>query len=345
MKNALITGITGQDGSYLAELLLNKGYHVYGLVTMSSADNLFRIKHLLSNENFKILYGDMTDEASLFKAVQDSNPDEIYNLAAQSHVGLSSMFSEYTTQVNAIGILKLINVIKSLKIDNKVKLYHALTADIFGDSDEEKLNENSDIKPLTPYACAKAYSLWLTRSFRKQGMFIVNGIAFSHESPRRPDKFVTRKITKAAVRIKYGKQDKLELGNISVRRDWGHAKEYVEAMYLAMQKDISDDYVFATGITTSLREFCLKAFKELGIELEFKGSGLDEKAYDKVTGKLIIEINPVYSRKFEKINHYGDYSKAKKLLGWNPKITIDEIIKEMIQEDLKEEAEKSNLIF
>ena len=341
MKNALITGVTGQDGSYLAELLLDKGYNVYGLVRMSSVDNLFRIKHLLNNKKFKILYGDMTDEASLFKAVQESSPDEIYNLAAQSHVGLSSMFSEYTAQVNALGILRLINVIKSLKIENKVKLYHALTADIFGVCDEEELNENSDIKPLTPYACAKAYSLWLTKSHRKQGMFIVNGIAFSHESPRRPDKFVTRKITKAAVRIKNGKQEKLELGNILVRRDWGHAKEYVEAMYLAMQREIPDDYVFATGITTSIKRFCIKAFNELGIELEFKGNGINEKGYDKSTGKVIIEINPEYFRKFEKINHYGDYSKAKKLLGWSPKITIDEIIKEMIQEDLKEETEKN----
>lgn len=279
----------------------------------------------------------MTDEASLYKAVQISNPDEIYNLAAQSHVGLSTNFSEYTTNVNALGVLRLINVINNLGIQNKVRLYQALTSDIFGNTEHKILNENSQIKPINPYACAKAYSLMLTRNYRENGMFIVNGIAFAHESERRPEKFVTRKITKAAVRIKQGKQDKLSLGNLDIRRDWGHAQDYVLGMYLAMQQEKSDDYVFATGETTSIREFCTKVFEKLGIELEFKGSNEQEKAYDKKTGKLIIDINPQFSRKNEKLNPVGDYSKAQKILGWKPTKTIDDIIDEMLNKDLEEE--------
>lgn len=337
MKRALITGITGQDGSYLAELLLEKGYEVYGMVRMSSVNNLIRIQHLLNNKQLKILYGDMADEASLYRVVKDSNPDEIYNLAGQSHIGLSPNFSEYTTEVNALGVLRLINVIYSLGIEKKVKLYQAISSDIFGNIEDNILNEQTKIKPINPYACAKAYAYMVIRCYREKGLFAVNGITFTHESKRRPEKFVTRKITKAAVRIKNGKQDKLELGNLSVMRDWGHAKDYVKAMYLAMQQDKPDDYVIATGKTTSLRDFCTKAFKELDIELEFKGSGNDEKGYDKNTGKVLIEINPIFSRKNEKMNPVGDYSKAKQLLGWEAEITVDEIIKEMVAEDLKEE--------
>ena len=258
MKRSLITGITGQDGSYLAELLLDKGYEVFGLVRMSSVNNKKRISHILNNKNLHILYGDMTDETSLYQALKKSNPDEIYNLAAQSHVGLSSEFSEYTTNVNALGVLRLINVLYSLGLQNKVKIYQALTSDIFGNVEENVLNENTRIQPINPYACAKAYALWLAKSYRQRGLFIVNGIAFAHESERRPDIFVTRKITKAAVRIKLGKQEKLSLGNLSVKRDWGHAKDFVYGMWLAMQQEKPDDYVFATGITTSLRDFCTK---------------------------------------------------------------------------------------
>ncbi len=337
MKKALITGVTGQDGSYLAELLIKKNYEIFGMVRMSSVNNLARIKHLINNKNFHILYGDMTDEASIYRCVNESNPDEIYNLAGQSHVGLSNNFSEYTTEVNALGVLRLINVINSLNLTNKVKLYQAITSDIFGNIEDNILNEKTTIKPINPYACAKAYAYMLTRNYRERGMFIVNGIAFAHESNRRPEKFVTRKITKAAVRIKYGKQEKLELGNLSVKRDWGHAQDYVKAMYLSMQQEKSDDYVFATGITTSLRDFCKKVFKEVGIELEFVGEGNNEKAYNKQNGKLVIEINPLFSRKNEKLNPVGDYSKAKKNLGWEPIITIDQIIKEMVSTDLIEE--------
>jgi len=338
MKRALITGVTGQDGSYLAELLLEKGYEVFGMVRMSSANNLDRLKPILSNDKFHILYGDMTDEASLYNVVKTSSPDEIYNLAAQSHVGLSNNFSEYTTNVNALGILRLINVLCNLGIQNKVKIYQASTAEIFGNVDEDVLSETSQVKPINPYSCARAYALMLTRTYREQGMFIVNGIAFPHESKRRPDKFVTRKISKAAVRIKYGKQEKLSLGNLSVRRDWGHAKDYVYAMWLAMQHNVSDDYVLATGITTSLKELCTKVFAKLDIELEFKGEADDTKAFDKKTGKLIIDIDSRFSRKHEKLNPIGDSSKAQKVLGWKPTITIDEIIDEMVEQDLIEEA-------
>ena len=334
MKKALITGVTGQDGSYLAELLLQKGYEVYGMVRMSSLNNLVRIENILNNNNFHILYGDMTDEASLYRVVKTANPDEIYNLAAQSHVGLSSNFSEYTTNVNALGVLRLINVINSLGLQNKIKMYQALTSDVFCNVEDNILNENTQIKPINPYSCAKAYALMLTRNYREQGMFIVNGIAFAHESKRRPDKFVTRKIIKAAVRIKYGKQEKLSLGNIDVRRDWGHAKDFVKGMWLAMQMEKPDDYVFATGVTTSLKEFCEKVFAKLGITLEFNGEGENTKVYDVKTGKLIIDIDPQFTRKNEKMNPIGDYSKAKNVLGWKPEYTIDDIINEMVESEL-----------
>lgn len=334
MKKALITGVTGQDGSYLAELLLQKGYKVYGMVRMSSVNNLERIENILNNTNFHILYGDMIDEASLYHVVKTANPDEIYNLAAQSHVGLSANFSEYTTNVNALGVLRLINVVNALGLQNKIKIYQALTSDVFGNVEDNILNENTQIKPINPYSCAKAYALMLTRNYREQGMFIVNGIAFAHESKRRPDKFVTRKIIKAAVRIKYGKQEKLSLGNIDVRRDWGHAKDFVKGMWLAMQMEKPDDYVFATGVTTSLKEFCEKVFAKLGVNLEFRGEGENAKAFDIKTGKLIIDIDPQFTRKNEKMNPIGDYSKAKNVLGWNPEHTIDDIINEMVENEL-----------
>ena len=337
MTKALITGVTGQDGSYLSEFLLKKGYEVYGLVRMSSLDSFSRLNNIIENPKFHILYGDMTDESSLYNAVKDSSPNEIYNLAAQSHVGLSVNFSEYTADVNALGVLRLINVINNLGLQNKVKLYQALTSDIFGNIEDNILNENTPIKPINPYACAKAYAYMLTKSYREQGMYIVNGIAFAHESERRPEKFVTRKIIKAAVKIKLGKQEKLSLGNLDVRRDWGHAKDFVRGMYLAMQQEQPDDYVFATGITTSLKEFCIKVFSKLGIELEFNGSGDNVKAYNKNTGKLIIDIDPKFTRKNEKLNPIGDFSKAEKILRWKPIYTIDDIIDEMLRFNLAEE--------
>lgn len=337
MKKAFITGITGQDGSYLAELLLEKNYEVYGLVRMSSVNNKERISHLENNKNFHILYGDMTDESSLYEALKNSMPDEIYNLAAQSHIWLSDKFPEYTTNVNALGFLRLINAINTLNLQKTVKVYQALTSDIFGNVDEDFMNESTKIQPINPYGCAKAYSFLLAKNYRQRGMFIVNGIAFAHESKRRPPIYVTRKITKAAVRIKLGKQDKLSLGNLSVRRDWGHAKDYVKAMWLSLQQEKPDDYVLATGLTTSLREFCIKTFKYLDIDLIFKGENNEEKGYDAKTGKLIIDIDPKFSRPLEKMNPIGDYSKAKNILGWMPEYTIDEIIKEMVNQDLTEE--------
>ncbi|MBQ9246759.1 GDP-mannose 4,6-dehydratase [bacterium] len=335
MKKALITGITGQDGSYLAELLLTKGYEVYGLVRMSSDDNMQRLKDIISNKNLHILYGDMTDESSIYNAIKTSLPDEIYNLAAQSHVGLSKNFTEYTTNINAMGLLRIINVVTFLGIDKKVKIYQATTSEIFGNAKTDLLNEETELNPSNAYACAKCYAYLLAKCYRKQGMFIVNGIAFPHESRKRSDKFVTRKITKAAVKIKLGKQDKLSLGNISVRRDWGHAGDYVKAMWLAMQHENADDYIIATGITTSLKELCIKAFNMLNIELEFKGEGLEEKAYDKKTGKLVLDIDKNFHRPNEHKNPTGDISKIKRILGWEPKMTIDDIVKEMIEEDLK----------
>ena len=337
MKKAFITGVTGQDGSYLAEMLLEKGYEVFGLIRMSSTNSIARIENVLNHPHFHVLYGDMLDETSLFRAVKEANPDEIYNLAAQSHVGLSPNFSEYTTNVNALGVQRLINVVYSLNLQDKVKIYQALTSDIFGNTEEDVLNENSKIQPINPYACAKAFAFWLTRSYRQRGLFIVNGIAFAHESKRRSPIFVTRKITKAAVKIKAGKQEKLSLGNLSVKRDWGHSKDFVRGMWLSLQQPLSNDYIFATGVTTSIRDFCIKTFKKLNIDLVFEGEGNEERAFDSKTGKLIIDIDPQFSRPLEKLNPIGDFSRAKQELGWIPEYTIDDIIEEMVEEDLKEE--------
>lgn len=337
-KRALITGVSGQDGSYLAEFLLEKGYEVYGLIRMSSVNNKARLKNIVENENFHIVYGDMTDESSLFKAVMQSLPDEIYNLAAQSSVGLSGDFSEYTTNVNALGILKLINIVYELDLQDKIKIYQPISSEIFDSDCSEVLSEKSEVNPCNIYSCSKAYARIITNSFKKKGLFIVNGIPFIHESPRRPEIFVSRKITKSAVKIKLGKMEKFHLGNLSVERDWGHAKDFVRGMWLSLQQNEPDEYVFATGIPTSLRDFCMKVFACLGLEIVFKGIGLEEKAYDAKTGKVLIEVNPNFVRPNEKMTQIGDYSKAKEKLGWTPEYTIDDIIKEMVEEDLKEES-------
>ncbi len=341
MKKAFITGVTGQDGSYLSELLLEKGYEVFGLVRMSSADNTKRLYNVINNDKFHIVYGDMTDEASLYRIISECNPDEIYNLAAQSHVGLSAKFSEYTANVNALGLLRIVNVIKSLKLEQKVKIYQASTSEIFGNIGDVVFDENSILNPVTPYACAKAYAYLLAKSYRKEKIYIVNGIAFPHESPRRPDKFVTRKITKAAVRIKLGKQEKLYLGNINVQKDWGHAKDYVKAMWISLQQDKPDDYILATGNTISIKDFCIKVFNQLGINLEFKGDGVNEKAIDKATGKTVIEINPEFVRKAENAAPQGNCTKAQKILNWKPTFNIDDLVKEMVEEDYKIESGKN----
>ena len=337
MKKAFITGVTGQDGSYLAELLIEKGYEVFGMVRMSSIDNTERLFNVINNKNFHIVYGDMTDETSLQRIIAAIIPDEIYNLAAQSHVGLSEKFPEYTANVNALGLMRIVNVIKSLKLEQKVKIYQASSSEIFGSSSDVAIDESSDFNPVTPYACAKAYAHLLAKSFRKENIFIVNGIAFPHESPRRSDKFVTRKITKAAVRIKLGKQEKLYLGNINVKKDWGHSKDYVKAMWLSLQQDKPDDYIIATGNTISIKDFCIKVFNQLGINLEFKGEGINEKAFDKSTGKTVIEINTEFVRKAETSAPRGNCTKAQKILSWKPTINIDDLVKEMVEEDYKNE--------
>ena len=340
MKKAFITGVTGQDGSYLSELLLENGYEVFGLVRMSSVNNFERLSNVINNKNFHIEYGDMTDEASLYKIISEIKPDEIYNLAAQSHVGLSSKFSEYTADVNAMGLLRIVNVVKSLKLEQKIKIYQASTSEIYGNTTEMVFDENSVLNPITPYACAKAYAYLLARAYRRENIFIVNGIAFPHESPRRPEKFVTRKITKAAARIKLGKQEKLYLGNMNIQKDWGHAKDYVKAMWLSIQQNAPEDYIFATGNTTSIKDFCVKVFKQLDIELEFKGVGIDEKGYDKNTGKILIEVNPEFMRKAENMTPQGNSLKAQLKLKWKPSHTIDDIVKEMVEEDLRIESAK-----
>lgn len=340
VKRALITGVTGQDGSYLAEFLLNKGYDVYGLVRISSVNNMDRIKHIADDESFHIVYGDMTDAASLYEAVNKSLPDEIYNLAAQSNVRLSNKFSEYTTNVNALGILRLINIVRELNLQDSVRIYQAISSEIFDNEKGQILNEKSEIKPKNMYACSKAYAKMITESYRAKGLFIVNGIPFIHESSRRLENFVARKITKSAVKIKLGKTDKLQLGNLSVERDWGHAKDFVRGMWLSLQQNEPDDYVFSTGVATSLRDFCKKVFAYLGTELIFRGNGLSEQGYDKETGKLLIEINPDFIRDNEKMSQIGDSTKAKEKLGWIPEYTIDDIIREMVEEDLKEESFK-----
>ena len=338
MKTALITGITGQDGSYLAELLLSKGYKVFGFVRMSTYDNLGRLKNIINNNNLSLIYGDMVDETSIYNAIKTAKPDEIYNLAAQSSIGLSKNMTEYTMNVNGLGLLRIINVLRALEMEKSVRIYQASTSEIFGNAKNDILNENTEINPSNSYGCSKVYSYFLAKCLRKQGLFIVNGITFPHESKRRPDKFVTRKITKAATRIKLGKQEKLSLGDISVKRDWGHSKDFVEAMWLTMQRDIPDDYIIATGKTISLREFCIKAFKQLGMDIEFKGEGIEEKAFDKKTGKLVVDIDKNFCRVNEHKNPIGDYSKIKNTLGWTPKTSIDEIIEEMVNEDLRLES-------
>ncbi len=336
MKKAFITGVTGQDGSYLSELLSDKGYEVYGLTRMSSVNNTSRLNQCINKKNFHLVYGDMTDESSLYQAVSDIMPDEIYNLAAQSHVGLSPKFSEYTANINAFGLLRLVNVIKSLKIEKQVKIYQASTSEIFGNSEEKIFNEKSKLNPITPYACSKSYAYLLAKCLRNEGIYIVNGIAFPHESPRRPDIFVTRKITKGACKIKLGLQDKLTLGNIYVQKDFGHSKDYVKAMHLSLQQKKPDDYIFSTGISTSIKDFIIKVFNELDIDIRFKGVGLNEKGFDAKTNKIILEISSEFYRKAENIMSKGDNTKAKEILGWNPEITVDELIKEMVQEDLKQ---------
>ncbi len=341
-KTALITGITGQDGSYLAELLLEKGYMVHGLKRKSSSFNTERINHLYQDfhnkeSKFRLHYGDLTDGTSLTSLIREIKPDEIYNLAAQSHVRLSFDSPEYTAETDALGNLRILEAIRLLGMCKDVKFYQASTSELFGDTKEVMQNEQTPFKPRSPYACAKLFAYWTTVNYREAyDMFAVNGILFNHESPRRGATFVTKKITRAAARIKYGLDEKLYIGNLDSKRDWGHSKDYVYAMWLMLQNDVPKDYVIATGKNISIREFCLIAFKKAGIDIEFVGSGLDEKGIDKSTGKVVIEIDPAYFRPTEVSYLCGDASLARKELGWKPKYDIISLIDEMIEYDLNQ---------
>lgn len=334
-KTAFITGVTGQDGSYLAEFLLDKGYQVHGLVRRTSTEKKYRIDHLLNNPNFFLHYGDMTDSLSLIKIIKDISPDEIYNLAAQSHVHVSFDVPEYTANADAIGTLRILEAVKICNIEKKCRIYQASTSELYGKVEECPQDENTPFHPYSPYAVSKQYAYWITKEYREAyGMFACNGILFNHESERRGENFVTRKITIAAAKIALGLQDKLYLGNLSSLRDWGYAKDYVECMWLILQNDIPDDFVIATGKQYSVRDFCTLAFKEVGINLIWCGEGVDEKGINKDTGAIVVEVSPDYFRPTDVINLWGNPSKAKQVLGWNPdKTSLPELVRIMVSND------------
>lgn len=340
MKKAIITGITGQDGSYLAEFLLDKGYEVHGLRRRSSSFNTMRIDHLykdvhLANVNLFLHYSDMTDSSSLTRIIQEVKPDEIYNLAAQSHVAISFEEPEYTANSDALGALRVLEAIRLLGLSSKTKYYQASTSELYGLVQETPQRETTPFYPRSPYAVAKLYAYWITVNYREAyGIYACNGILFNHESPRRGETFVTRKITRALCRIKMGVQDCLYLGNLDAKRDWGHAKDYVEMQWMMLQQDIPEDFVIATGIQYSVREFVELAAHTLGITIRWDGVGLDEKGYDQ-NGKVIIEVDPRYFRPTEVETLLGDASKARKKLGWVAKISFAELVEEMVLEDMR----------
>lgn len=340
-KIALITGITGQDGAYLAEFLLNKGYIVHGVKRRSSSFNTERIDHLYKdpherNVNFFMHYGDLTDSTNLIRIVQETQPDEIYNLAAQSHVQVSFETPEYTANSDAIGTLRLLEAIRILGLEKKTRFYQASTSELYGKVQEIPQKETTPFYPRSPYGAAKLYGYWITRNYREAyGMFACNGILFNHESPIRGETFVTRKITMAAAKIKNGSQEKLYLGNLDAKRDWGFAGDYVEAMWLMLQKDEPDDFVIATGEMHSVREFAQLAFREVGIDIEWKGTGVDEVGLNSANGEIVIEIDKEYFRPAEVDLLIGDPSKAKEKLGWEAKVGFLELVKMMVKGDLK----------
>ena len=333
MKKALITGITGQDGSYLAEFLLEKGYEVHGVIRRSSISNTGRIDHLIAKKAITLHDGDLSDSSGLINLIGKIRPDEIYNLAAQSHVGTSFDAPEYTGDVDAIGVLRILEAIHILHLEKKTKFYQASTSELYGKVEEVPQNEKTPFHPFSPYAVAKQYGFWMCREYRDAyGIFAANGILFNHESPRRGENFVTRKITIAAGRIKMGLQDHLELGNLDSLRDWGYAKDYVECMWLILKQDEPDDFVIATGVQHTVREFCTLAFHYAGIELEWRGRGIDEKGYDKATGKMLVCVSPEFYRPTDVVNLWGDPSKAKKVLKWNPQATTyEELCRLMVE--------------
>ncbi len=337
MKKALITGITGQDGSYLCEILLDKGYEVHGIIRRSSSFNTGRIDHLYNNKEildnkFFLHYGDITDTSNLNRLLEKIHPDEIYNLAAQSHVKVSFEIPEYTAEVDAVGTLRFLDAIRETGL--KTKFYQASTSELYGKIQEKPQNENTPFYPRSPYGVAKIYGYWIVVNYREAyGLFACNGILFNHESPRRGETFVTRKITRAASRIKCDLQDKLYIGNINAKRDWGYAPEFCEGMWRMLQLEKPEDFVLATGETHTVREFAQIAFKELDINLEWSGEGEDEKGIDKDSGKTIIEVDKNYFRPTEVDILIGDATKAKKMLGWEPKVRFEELVKKMIRAD------------
>ncbi|MFH1005453.1 MAG: GDP-mannose 4,6-dehydratase [Bacteroidota bacterium] len=340
-KIALITGITGQDGAYLAELLLQKGYIVHGIKRRSSLFNTQRVDHLYQDQHekgikFFLHYGDMTDSTNLIRIVQETQPDEIYNLAAQSHVRVSFESPEYTANADALGTLRLLESIRILKLEKKTKFYQASTSELYGDVLETPQKESTPFNPRSPYGAAKAYAFYITKNYRESyGIFACNGILFNHESPIRGETFVTRKITRATAKIHFGLQKKLFLGNLHAERDWGHAKDYVEGMYLMMQQKEADDFVLATGKKISVRKFVELSFAEVGMKIEWKGKGIEEKGFDVASGKIIVEVDKKYFRPTEVDMLIGDTSKAKEKLGWSAKCTVEELVKEMVASDLK----------
>ena len=349
MKKALITGVTGQDGAYLAEFLLEKGYEVHGIKRRSSLLNTDRIDHLYQdphekNRRLVLHYGDMTDSSSLMFVLQAVQPDEVYNLAAQSHVAVSFEEPEYTANSDALGPLRMLEAIRILKLEKKTRFYQASTSELYGLVQETPQKETTPFYPRSPYAVAKLYAYWITVNYREAyGIYACNGILFNHESPVRGETFVTRKITRALARIKLGLQKRLYLGNLNAKRDWGHARDYVEMQWLMLQQDKPEDYVIATGVQYSVRDFVIVAARELGIEVRWEGKGVDEKGFDTATGECIVQVDSRYFRPTEVETLLGDATKARQKLGWTPKTTFKELVKEMMLEDLKS-AERDELL-
>lgn len=348
-KKALVTGITGQDGAYLAELLLSKGYEVHGIKRRSSLFNTARIDHLFHDIHedglpFYLHHGDLTDATSLIRIMQEVQPDQIYNLGAQSHVRVSFETPEYTAQSDAMGTLRMLEAVKILGLTEKVRFYQASTSELYGKVQETPQKETTPFYPRSPYAVAKLYGFWIVVNYREAyNLYACNGILFNHESPLRGETFVTRKITRAAARIRVGLQKKLYLGNLSSLRDWGHARDYVEAMYLMLQQDKPDDFVVATGVQRTVREFVQMSFERVGIEIEWSGTGVDEKGFNKATGEEIVSVDPKYFRPTEVETLLGDPTKAKEKLGWVPKCDLAQLVDEMVTADLQE-AEKEALV-
>ena len=340
MKHALITGITGQDGSYLAELLLEKGYEVYGMIRRSSVDYRERIAHLEGTPNFHLKFGDLGDSISLVKLIGEVRPDEIYNLAAQSHVQVSFDVPEFTADIDATGVLRVLEAVRVCGLEKTCRIYQASTSELYGKVEEVPQRETTPFHPYSPYAVAKQYGYWIVKEYREAyNMFCCSGILFNHESERRGETFVTRKITLAAARIAQGKQDKLYLGNLDSLRDWGYAKDYVECMWLILQNEKPEDFVIATGVQHSVREFATLAFHYAGIEVEWQGEGLNEKGINKANGRIIVEVSPDFYRPTDVVNLWGDPTKAKTELGWNPmKTSFEELVELMTKHDMEKVA-------